>query len=165
MAEDRARADKVRASMSRFGLMGYVPPPPAGHSLASRQLLPDEGASYDADATADRGAAATPGGPVYPFDAELEMAEVDERGKLGTPWSARSRTLSRGSLTVTSRRMCYPGRRVLVAIHRVDDEPMVLLGRVVDCAYESDGLYLLELELLPMNDGQTQQSFSRRAGA
>lgn len=165
MTERRARTHKARESMSRFGLMGYVPPPPAGLSLSSRQMLPEHEPDEPGDQGGTGGGGDTASGPVFPFDAELEMAEVDERGKLGTPWSARSRMLSRSSLTITSRRMCHTGRRVLVAIHRVDDEPMMLLGRVTDCKYESDGLYLLELELLPMNDGHAKHSFTRRAGA
>lgn len=102
---------------------------------------------------------------VYPFDAEIELAELDDRGKAGVPWSARSRTLSRSGMTISSRRMCYPERRVLVAVHRVDDEPAVLLGRVSGCRYESDGLHLIELELLPMSDAGVRLSFSRRAGS
>jgi hypothetical protein len=101
---------------------------------------------------------------VYPFDAEIEMAELDDRGKAGVPWSARARTLSRSGMTISSRRMCYAERRVLVAVHRVDDEPAVLLGRVTACRYESDGLHLIELELLPMSDAGVRLSFSRRAG-
>ena len=145
--------------MSRVGLRGQVRPPPAGPSLASRHLIPDEDI---ANARRAPGSGSPESVQVYPFDAELEMAEVDERGKQGTPWSARSRTLSRSSLTVCSRRMCYVGRRVLTAIHRVDDEPMVLLARVTDCQYESDGLYLIHLELLPMNDAEVRLSYTRR---
>ncbi|MBZ0171377.1 MAG: hypothetical protein K8E66_03265 [Phycisphaerales bacterium] len=164
MTERRTRTHKAHESMSRFGLMGYVPPPPAGLSLAARQMMPELEPEESVDHTgSNRRGGPGANGPVFPFDAELEMAEVDERGKLGTPWSARSRTLSRSSLTITSRRMCHTSRRVLVAIHRIDDEPMMLLGRVQDCVYETDGLYLLELELLPMNDRQTQESFTRRA--
>lgn len=103
-------------------------------------------------------------GKVYPFDAELEMAELDERGKSGTPWSARARTLSRSAMTVCSRRMCYVDRRVLVAVHRVDDEPVILLGRVADCRYESDGLHTIDLELLPINEAEVRLSYTRRPG-
>lgn len=162
MRDPRSRSDKARASMSRFGMMGFVPPPPAGMSLSSRQMIPEP---VEAEEPPARGVDAASRGPVFPFDAELEMAEVDDRGKLGSSWSARSRTLSRSMITITSRRMCHLERRVLIAIHRVDDEPMMLLGRVSDCKYESDGLYLLEVELLPMNDVQPSESFSRRAGA
>jgi hypothetical protein len=98
---------------------------------------------------------------VFPFDAELEVAEVDG-GKAGTPWSARARTLSTGSLSFSSRRMCYVDRRVVVAVHRVDDNPMMLLGRVADCRYDSDGLYTIDVELLPTDEGGVKLSFSRK---
>ena len=46
--------------------------------------------------------------------------------------------------------MCYPGRRVLAAVHLIDSEPVPLFGRVVACDYDTDGLYRVELELLPI---------------
>lgn len=98
---------------------------------------------------------------VFPFDAELEMAEI-EHGKAGLPWTARARTLSTSTLSVSSRRMCYNDRRVVIAIHRVDNNPVMLLGRVTDCRYESDGLYTIDFELLPTEDAGVKMSFSRR---
>ena len=85
-----------------------------------------------------------------------------EGGKTGTPWSARARTLSTGSLSFSSRRMCYTDRRVVVAVHRVDNTPLMLLGRVTDCRYDSDGLYTIDLDLLPTDESDVKLSFSRK---
>lgn len=85
-----------------------------------------------------------------PFEAELELGELDGRERPGEPWTARARTLSRSSLVLMSRRMCYPGRMVLVAVHRIDEKPVGLLGKVHGCDYEADGLYRVELDLLPL---------------
>jgi len=59
--------------------------------------------------------------------------------------------------------MCHIDRRVLIAVHRVDSKPMVLLGRVVDCRYESGGLYVIDFELLPLDEAEARVVFSRRA--
>jgi hypothetical protein len=162
MSTPHARTSRARDSISRVGMMGHIPPPPAGPSLASRQMMPEPDLPPQSQPAAKTPSKAS---PVYPFDAELEMAEIDERGKAGIPWSARARTLSRSGMTVSSRRMCHTDRRVLIAVHRVDDEPAVLLARVADCRYETDGLHLLELELLPMTDAGTPLTFTRRAGS
>lgn len=148
--------------MSRARLMDAVPPPPAGPSLAKRQLVsePVENAGMTPRAVEE-----TPsgGGNVFPFDAELELAELDDRAKPGVPWSARARTLSRGTISVNSRRMCHTERRVLIAVHRLDDQPAILLGRAEACRYESDGLYVIDFELLPLDEAEARVMFSRRA--
>jgi hypothetical protein len=86
------------------------------------------------------------------FDAELDLCELDDRERPGPVWTARGRELSRSHLVVRSRRMCYAGRRVLVAVHLIDDEPVPLLGRVLGCDYDGDGLYKVEMELLKVPD-------------
>lgn len=84
------------------------------------------------------------------FDAELDLAELDDRDRPGSTWSARGRELGRGHLVFRSRRMCYEGRRLLVAIHLIDDKPVPLFGEVTGCEYDNDGLYRVRLELLPL---------------
>jgi hypothetical protein len=81
------------------------------------------------------------------FDAELDVCELDERGRPGLTWPAQARELSRSRLAFRSRRMCYIGRRLLIAIHLIDDRPAALAGRVAHCSYDSDGMYRVELEL------------------
>jgi hypothetical protein len=82
------------------------------------------------------------------FDAELDLCELDDRERPGPTWSGKGRELSRSHLVILSRRMCYPGRRVLSAVHLIDAEPVPLFGKVMACDYDTDGLYRVELELL-----------------
>jgi hypothetical protein len=82
------------------------------------------------------------------FDAELDVAELDDRGRPGPSWGAQSRELSRSGLAFRSRRMCYHGRILLVAVHLIDDAPVPLCGRVVHCSYDGDGMYRVELDLM-----------------
>ena len=60
--------------MSRARLMDAVPPPPAGPSLARRQLVAEAVESAD---KAPKVVEETHqgGGHVFPFDAELELAD------------------------------------------------------------------------------------------
>jgi hypothetical protein len=84
------------------------------------------------------------------FDAFLDCAELDDRMRPGHTWTARARELSRAHVIVSSRRMCYPGRIILLAIHLIDDAPAPLMGRVYSCDYDADALYRVDLDLLPM---------------
>ncbi len=86
------------------------------------------------------------------FDAELDLSELDDRDRPGPTWSGRGRELGRSHIVIRTRRMCYQNRRVLVAVHLIDDEPVPLLGRVTDCEYDGDGLYRVELELMRVPD-------------
>lgn len=87
----------------------------------------------------------------HEFDAELDVAELDDRLR-PTTWSARARTVNRSSLSFRSRRMCYPKSILLMAVHLIDDKPTVLAGRVTTCEYAGEGLYLVEAELMPKPD-------------
>ncbi len=88
--------------------------------------------------------------PGIRFDAELDISELDDRERPGTVWSARGRELGRGHMVFRSRRMCYEGRRVLAAVHLIDDKPVPLFGKVTSCEYDNDGLYRVQIELLPL---------------
>jgi len=161
MTERNTKSSAARASISTFGAGTAVPPPPAGPSLASRQQAEPREDQPVQQPAKTKDADSTGGSRVFPFDAELEMAEIDS-GKAGLAWSARSRTLSTSALTITSRRMCYVDRRVVIAVHRLDDEPTMLLGRIAECRYESDGLYVIDVELLPTDEAAARVTFSRR---
>lgn len=82
------------------------------------------------------------------FEAELDVAELDDRGRPVSTWGARGRELDRSGLVFMSRRMCYPGRHVLLAVHLIDSSPVPLFGKVTACEYEGDGLCRVEIELL-----------------
>ncbi len=95
----------------------------------------------------------SPEASIRPFNAEIDACEIDDRGRPETAWSARARELGRSQMVFLSRRMCYPGRRLVVLIHLTDHSPAPLYGLVQACEYEADGLYRVELRLLPMPDG------------
>jgi hypothetical protein len=86
------------------------------------------------------------------FDAELDMTELDDRERPGPTWSAKGRELGRSHLILRTRRMCHLNRRVLVAVHLIDDRPVPLFGRVLNCEYDGDGLYKVDLELMRVPD-------------
>lgn len=117
----------------------WVPPPPATGG--------GTGAGTETGTKRVPAAAARPT-KGHRFEAELDVAELDDRGRPVSTWGARGRELNRSALTFMSRRMCYPGRHVVVAIHLIDSSPVPLFGRVVTCEYEGDGLCRVELELL-----------------
>lgn len=124
-----------RSSNPASETFGYAPPPPGGY-----------GHDDDAPAPAPRrrGKSRPPG---VPFNAELDASEVDERLRPGPVWTARARELSRSHIVLTTRRMCYVGRMVIMAVHLIDAEPTPLFGRVIECEYDGDGLYRLDIEM------------------
>lgn len=84
------------------------------------------------------------------FSAELDLTEFDERWRVKSVWSARAASLSRSNIVLRSRRMIYPESTVGIMIHLIDSKPVVLLGRVLVCDYDCDGLYLVDLDLVPV---------------
>jgi len=84
------------------------------------------------------------------FDAEMDCSELDDRMRPGRTWACRARELSRSTIVLISRRMCYAGRILVMAVHLIDDSPAPLMGRIVACEYEADGMYRVDLDLLPV---------------
>lgn len=89
------------------------------------------------------------------FVADVEVSEIDERMRPGPSWVARTFELSKSHLVMDSRRMCYPGRVLALAVHLIDDRPVPLLGRVVNCQYSDDGLYRVDIDLLKIPEGHS----------
>jgi hypothetical protein len=87
------------------------------------------------------------------------MCEVDDRDRPGPAWTARAKQISRSSVVIRSRRMCYVGALVMVAIHLIDAKPVVLHGRVRQCDYDGEGLYRLDVDLLPIPDKATLKAW------
>lgn len=116
-----------------------VPPPPGG--------LPAPSDSRRTFQTRGRVPA------THKFDAELDVSEVDERLRPGSVWTVRGREIGRSRLVFMSRRMCYPNRLIIAAVHLIDDQPAALFGKALACEYETDGLYRVEIELIPMPSG------------
>lgn len=111
----------------------WVAPPPSGAQTPAPTQRPASSAGRS-----KRG---------HRFEAEMDVAELDDRGRPVSTWSARGRELERSKLTFMSRRMCYPGRQVVVAVHLIDASPVPLFGKVGACEYEGDGLCRVDLEL------------------
>ncbi len=84
------------------------------------------------------------------FNAELDAAEMDDRERPSATWTARSTHLSRSHLAFLSRRMVYRDRMVVIAIHLIDDQPVPLMGKVIECDYHGDGLHRTIIELTPV---------------
>jgi hypothetical protein len=113
----------------------------ADYRPATRGVVVGGGASSSASAasSARAGGAARSS---YPFRADLDLAELDERRRPGQPWSGRGVELSRSSVTFKSRRLCY------------DDRPVALFGVVSKSDYEGDGQYrtVVALREMPEHD-------------
>jgi hypothetical protein len=90
----------------------------------------------------------------HPFKADVDIAEIDDRARPGLAWAARTMSLSRSNLVLLSRRMSYPKRIMLVAVHLIDAKPTPLMGRVTECEYHADGLYRIVLELIPLPESE-----------
>ncbi len=88
------------------------------------------------------------------FEAELDVAELDDRDRPGSTWSARARSICRSAMAFQSRRMCYVDRMIVTAVHLIDDKPVTLFGRVRACEYESEGQYRVEMDLVPMPESK-----------
>ena len=148
MAEDQGSGN-TRSEGVADGRMD-PPPPPPGAAVAAAP----EGRSAVAPLTS-RGserleasievAKARPKGRA--FDAELDVSEIDERGRPGPTWIARARMLSRSNVVFASSKMCYVGRDLIVAIHLIDSTPVPLFGRVFSCEYDTDGMHIVDMEL------------------
>lgn len=104
-------------------------------------------------AAAERALPPRPAG--HRFAADVEISEIDERSRPGPVWVAKTTELSKSNVVVTSRRMCYPGRVLAIAIHLIDDRPVPLLAKVVTCHYSDDGMYRVDLDLLKIPEGHS----------
>lgn len=117
----------------------WVPPPPRAAG------------SVPANAGPAASLRAAPGRPQSrSFHAEVDCSELDDRDRPGATWVAHTTSISRSSITLRSRRMCYVGRQVVMAVHLIDDRPSALFGRVVSCEYDAEGMHVLDLDLLPV---------------
>lgn len=84
----------------------------------------------------------------HPFVADADASELDDRNRPSPKWAVRTCELSRNHLVFYSRRMIYEGRQVMLAIHLVDDRPVVLGGKVVSCDYEGGGRHRIDVDLV-----------------
>jgi hypothetical protein len=136
-----------------------VPPPPSG-PRAGHGLPPPTAVRQDQPA--ETPPAAKPGG--HEFDAEMDAAELDDRERPGPPWTARGTRLSRSGVVIRSRRMSFAGRKVLLAVHLIDSEPVPLCGLVRTCDYEGEGLYTLTLDFVPVPERPEVREWLKERG-
>lgn len=91
-------------------------------------------------------------GPIFPdarpFPTEVEAAELDERSRPTASWAANTTHLSRAHVALISRRLVYPGKVLVVAIHLLDSTPTLLAGTVKSCDYIGEGEHRVVLSLI-----------------
>ena len=123
--------------------MGY----PLDNETSTRRVERVGGAAGDTPAKASGRAAFT-------FKADVDIAELDERGRPGLKWAGKACEISRSHIVFRSRRLCYQDRELLVAVHLIDDRPVPLFGRVSASEYDGDGLHktTVILAALPQSD-------------
>lgn len=90
--------------------------------------------------------------PGHRFHAEVDLGELDDRGRPSLPCAAHTVELSTSHILLLSRRMTYVGRRIAIAVHLVDAVPTPLYGEVFSCEYEGDGKYRIDVDLKKMPD-------------
>ena len=128
----------------------WTPPPPRAPAPREPISVPSVGHPLMKIESRVSGARHDPRPCGYSFDAELEVAEVDDRGRPQYPWVARAQKLSRSNVVFRSRRMCYTGREIILAIHLIDCSPVGLYGRVRSCDYDGDGQYVVDVDLITL---------------
>lgn len=139
---------------ARAESLALPPPAIAPKPSGDPEPLPEPSSEFDPP-PADSGQEQPVAPPTFhEFDAELDVGELDERLRPVTTWSARAMSVNRSSLTFKSRRMCYVKKMLIIAVHLIDDKPTVLAGRVNSCEYIGEGLYEVDVELMPKPDSE-----------
>jgi hypothetical protein len=128
-------------------------------TIHSRRRAGARSAAAAAAEAAPRGVPPAKAQGSFTFSAELDLTEIDTRGRPGTVWTGRAVELSRSNLAFRSRRMCYEGRELLMAVHLVDDRPVPLYGMVAKCDYDGDGLYRTLVNLLPLPEAESVRAW------
>lgn len=124
-----------------------LPIDPAWMDLVDDAAFDPDGAGVGSPGSAVDPSVFRPRPRTRPFRADVHLTELDDRARPGPTWPGRAEGLSGSNVVIDSRRMCYVGRRVLIAVHMIDDAPAPLAGRVHSCDYLGAGLYRLDLNL------------------
>lgn len=85
-----------------------------------------------------------------PFRPDIDIAELSDRSHPGHSWSGRGESLSTSHFVFRSRSLCYVGRRLAVAVHLIDAQPAILVGKVVACEYQGECQHRTVLQLEPI---------------
>lgn len=99
-----------------------------------------------------------------PFKPDLDLAELSDRNHPGHTWTGRGESLSKSHMVFRSRSLCYVGRRLIIAVHLIDSQPALLVGKVLACEYlgECQHRTILQLETLPA-EGKINEWLHARA--
>lgn len=89
------------------------------------------------------------------FRADADVSELDDKGRPGPAWTVTTTHLGRANLSISSRRLVYEGRVLVLAVHLLDATPTLLCGRVKSCAYSGDSSHLIVMDLLPAPADET----------
>jgi len=97
------------------------------------------------------------------FQAEADVAELDQKGRPVGTWPVVTEHLSGSGLSFLSRRLVYPGVQLVIAVHLLDATPTLLAGRVRVCDYvgESDHRVIIDLEVAPSDEAVTRWLLGR----
>ncbi|MCE7974563.1 MAG: hypothetical protein DYG92_09640 [Leptolyngbya sp. PLA1] len=89
------------------------------------------------------------------FRADADVAELDDKGRPGLAWAVTTTHLGRANLSISSRRLVYEGRVLVLAVHLLDATPTLLCGRVKSCTYAGESSHLIVMDLLPTPADET----------
>ena len=98
------------------------------------------------------------------FVADADASEMDDRKRPTPKWSIQTCELGRNHIVIISRRMVYPGKQMMLAIHLVDDRPVILGGTVVSCDYDGSGRYRIDIDLVHTPQSDTLDRWAMRPG-
>jgi len=84
-----------------------------------------------------------------PFRADADVSELDDKGRPGPAWTVTTTHLGRANVSISSRRLVYEGRVLVLAVHLLDATPTLLCGSVKSCIYAGEASHLIVMDLLP----------------
>jgi hypothetical protein len=153
-ANTHAQRAKPSAMPARASA-AYSAAAPAPPGLTPDPNMP--ASAWTPEAIAARTRRERPG--MRPFAAEIDIAELDDQLRAVATWPGKSKELSRSTLIIGSRRMIHTGKIMLVAVHLIDSEPVPLMGRVSECAYEGYSMHRIVLDLVPLPESAVIQAW------
>lgn len=115
--------------------------PHTNDGLHPETLTPGQTHDWSALAEGSSGQDRPDGGNGREVRIRAHMSELLGQGRPGPAWSVVTSSISPSRFSVESRRMCYPERPVIAALHVLDARPMPLMGMVLSCEYTGDGVH------------------------
>ncbi|MBX3385055.1 MAG: PilZ domain-containing protein [Phycisphaeraceae bacterium] len=94
------------------------------------------------------------------------LFEFSSSMSVSAPMACHTHDISRGGISVFTKRMIHAGRLVCVRIDSPDegDKPRLLVGVVKTCRYDDEGLYITGVQFeTPRQDGRLKAWLSAQA--